>query len=104
MINDNQSNKIIRKRAAFLASMHREIAIETAETMSVRAWAKENQTVARIDVYPPSILSEIEKKERMDETLPPIKITEKYRTQGQDVAEIRIVEASFRLAYLLNQL
>ena len=104
MISGNQSHKIIRKRAAFLANMHREIGLETTETMSVRAWAKENQTVARMDVYPLSITGEIEQKERMHEALPPIKITEKYRIRGQEVAEIRIVEASFRLAYLLNQL
>ncbi|MDJ0957389.1 MAG: S1/P1 nuclease [Arenicellales bacterium] len=104
IISGNQSPTIIRKRAAFLSKVHHEMGINATEVMSTEAWARENQRMVTQYVYPKSITAEIKKMENKEEKLHPIRLEEEYRSLGQEIAEIRIVEAGFRLAYLLNQL
>ena len=104
MVSDNQSPTIIRKRAAFLSKVHHEIGVEATEAMNIEAWARENQRMITKYVYPKSISEEVKKMEKVSEDLQPIQLEESYRNLGQEIAEIRIVEAGFRLAYLLNQL
>ena len=104
MIGDNQSPTIIRKRAAFLSSVHHGIGMDATENMGIETWARENQSMLTKYVYPANITKEIKKMEKAEENLQPIRLEEKYRHLGQEIAEIRIVEAGFRLAYLLNQL
>ena len=104
MIGDSQSLPIIRKRAAFLSGLHHEIGLDATENMNIETWATENQRMVTKYVYPASITEEIKKMEKAGGNLRPIRLEQKYRSLGQEIAEIRIVEAGFRLAYLLNQL
>lgn len=104
MVSESQSVEITRRRAVFLARRHREIGLDATQTMSVEAWVRENNQLILRYVYTPKIRGEIKNAEGVDGPLQPIRVTQNYRDHAQDMAEIRVVEAGFRLAELLNQL
>lgn len=104
MVSESQSSKIIRQRAAFLTKRYRQIGLDAIEAMSIEAWVKENNQLILRYVYTPALRDEIKIREGTGEQLQSIRVTQSYRDQAQAIAEIRVVEASFRLAHLLNQL
>lgn len=103
-VGGTQSNKMIRRRAAFLISRFRQIGSDATGSMSLDTWFRENNQLILKYVYTPEIRAGIKQAEGNAEQLQPISLTPGYRDQAEEVAEIRVVEASFRLAYLLNQL
>lgn len=104
MASVNQSDKMIRRRAAFLVKRHRQMGIDAAEAMSVEAWVGENRQLILKYVYTPEMRQIIKQKEAAGELVRPIRLDKHYQDRAQEISEIRIMEAGFRLANLLNQL
>ena len=104
MVGQSQSEKIIRRRAMYLNQRYRQIGNDATEAMSIESWLKENGQILLRYVYTPEIRNNIRMAEGNEGELAPIRVAQDYHDRAQEVSEIRVVEAGFRLAYLLNQL
>ena len=104
MVSRSQSHEMIHRRAAFLTGRYSQIGSDATEAMSVDDWVGENNQLILRYVYTPEIRARIRRAEDSTAPLASIKVTTDYQDQAQQIAEIRVVEAGFRLAYLLNQL